>query len=62
MVHGMTNVSIPEVNMLKYNSTFAIIVPRKVFIRMGFVPVNDPRVIYFMAVIRTLGIWRRKLE
>ena len=38
--HGMTNVSITEVNILKNNSTSAVFVPTNLSINLGFV---DPR-------------------
>ena len=45
---GMTNVSIPEVNMLKNSSTLAVSVPINLSIKLGFVSVNDPRETYFV--------------
>ena len=53
--HGMTNVSIPEVNMLKSSSTLAVSVPINLYIKFGFVSVNDPRETYFVDVLRTRG-------
>ena len=44
----MTNVSIPEVSMLKNSSTLAVTVPINIFIKIGFVSVNDPRENYFV--------------
>ena len=44
--HGMTNVSIQEVNMLTNISTLAIPVPINLSIKLGFVSVNGPRDIY----------------
>ena len=38
--HGMTNVSIPEVNMLKNSSTHVVSVPINLFIKLSFV--SDP--------------------
>ena len=38
--HGMTNVPIPELNMLKNNSTLAVSVPINSSIKLGFVCVN----------------------
>ena len=46
--HGMTNVSIPKVNMLKINSTLAVSVPTNSSIKLGFVSINDRRETYFM--------------
>ena len=50
--HGMTNVSIPEVNMLKNILTLAVSVPRNLFIKFGFVSVNGPRETYFVDLLR----------
>ena len=47
----MTNVSIPEVNMLKNSSTLAVSVPINLPIKLGFVSVNDPREPYFVDVL-----------
>ena len=44
----MTNVSIPKVTMLKNNFTLAVSVPIKLFIKFGFVSVNNPRETYFV--------------
>ena len=41
--HDMTNVSIPDVNMLKNSSTLAVSVPINLSIKLGFVSVNGPR-------------------
>ena len=41
--HSMTNVSIPEVNMLKNSSTLAVAVPISHSIKLCFVSVNSPR-------------------
>ena len=46
--HGMTNVSIPEVNMLENSSTLALSVPINHSITLGFVCVNGPRETYFV--------------
>ena len=51
--HGMTNVSIPQVNMLKNNSTLAVSVPINLSIKLGFVSINSPREIYFVDALRT---------
>ena len=45
--HGMTNVSIPEVNMLKNSSTL-VSVPINISSKLDFVSVNDPRETYFV--------------
>ena len=47
----MTNVSIPEVNMLKNSSTLAVSVPINLSIELGFVSVNDLRETYFVDVL-----------
>ena len=46
--HGMTTLSIPEVNMLKNSSTLAVSDPINLSIKLGFVPVNGPRETYFV--------------
>ena len=38
--HGMTNVSIPEVNMLKDSTTLSVSVPIHLSIKLGFISVN----------------------
>ena len=38
--HGMTNISVPEVNMLKNSSTLAVCVPINISIKLDFVSVN----------------------
>ena len=50
--HGMTNVSIPEVNMLNNSSAFAISVPISLYFKFGFVSVNGTRETYFVDVPR----------
>ena len=44
----MTNVSVPEVYMLKNSSTLAVSVPINLFIKFGFVSVNGLRENYFV--------------
>ena len=51
--HGMTNASIPEVNMLKNSSTLAVSVSINLSIKLGFVSVNGPRETYFVDALRT---------
>ena len=46
--HGVTNISIPEVNILKNNSTFAVSASINIFIKLSFVSVNGPRECYFV--------------
>ena len=48
----MTNISIPEVNMLKNSSTLAVSVPINLTIKLGFVCVNDSRETYFVDALR----------
>ena len=50
--HGMTNVLILEVNILKNSATLAVSVPINIFIKFGFVSVNGPRETYFVDVLR----------
>ena len=52
----MTNVSIPDVNMLKNISTLGISVPIIFSIKLGFISVNGPREIYFVDVLRSSDI------
>ena len=54
--HGMTNVSIPELNMLKNSSTLAASVPISFSIKLDFVFVNGPRDTYFVDVVRIYSI------
>ena len=44
----MTDVSVPEVNMLKNSSTLAVSVPINISIKLGFVSVNGSRETYFV--------------
>ena len=48
----MANVLIPEVNILKNSLTLAVSVPIILFIKFGFVSVNDPRETYFVDALR----------
>ena len=50
--HGMKNVSIQEMNMLKNSSTLAVSVPINHSIKLGFVSVNDPKEMYFVDSLR----------
>ena len=50
--HAMTNVSIPEVNMLKKIANTCCIFSNKCFLKLGFVSVNSPRETYFVDAIR----------
>ena len=45
---GMTNVSIPDVNMLRNSLTLAVSVPIKLSIKLGFVCLNGPGETYFV--------------
>ena len=49
--HGMTNVSIPEVNMLKNSSMLAVSLPINLTIKYGFVSVYGPRETYFVDML-----------
>ena len=49
--HGMTNVSVPEVNMLKNSTTLVVCVPINLSIKLGFISVNDLRGTYFVDAI-----------
>ena len=48
---GMTNVSIPEVNILKNSSTLAVSV--SINLKLGFVCVNGHRETYFVDALHT---------
>ena len=50
--HGMTNVSIPEVNVLKSSSTLAVSVPIILSTEFGFLSVNGLRDTYFVDTVR----------
>ena len=50
--HGMTNVSIPEVNILENSSTLAVFVSINLSIKLGFVSVNGYRETYFVDALR----------
>ena len=52
--HSMTNISVPEVNMLKNSSTLAVSVPINLSIKLGFVSVNGQRETYFVDTLHTL--------
>ena len=45
--HGMTNVLISQVNMLKNTTKFAVSVPINLSVKFDFVFVNGPREPYF---------------
>ena len=49
---GMTNVLIPQVNMLENSSILAVSVPINPSIKLGFVSVNGLRETYFMDALR----------
>ena len=49
----MTNVSIPEVNVLKNSSTLAVSVPINHSVKLDFVSANGPREMYFVDALRT---------
>ena len=52
--HGMTNVSFPELNILKNSSTLAVSVPINVSIKLDFDSVNGPRETYFVDALCTV--------
>ena len=56
--HGIINVSIQEVNMLKNSSTLAVSVPINLSIKLGFVSVNSHRETYFVNVPRIYNLVR----
>ena len=60
--HGMTNISIPEVNMFKHSSTFVVCVPINLSIKLGFVSVNGLRETYFVNVHYASDIWLTRTE
>ena len=51
--HGMTNVSVPEVNMLKKSSTLAVSVTINLFIKLGFVSVHGLGEFYCVEALRS---------
>ena len=51
---GMTQVSVPEVHMLKNSSRLAVCVPINVYIKLDFVSVNVSRETYFVDAPRIL--------
>ena len=57
--HGITNISISEVKMLKNILTLAVSVPINLSIKLGFVSVNGPRETYFVDAPR---IWNRSCK
>ena len=50
--HGITNVSILEMNMSKNSSTVSVSDPINFSIKLGFVSVNNSRETYFVDVLR----------
>ena len=50
--HGMTNVSTPEMNMLKNSSTVTVSVPINISIKLDSVSVNGPKETYFVEPLR----------
>ena len=51
--HGMTNVSIPKVNMFKNSSTLAVSAPINLSIKLVIVSVNGPRESYLLDALGT---------
>ena len=54
--HGMTNVSVQKVNMLRNSSTLAVFLPINCAIKLEFVYVNGHRETYFVDEPRTSRI------
>ena len=52
--HDMTNVSIPEVNMLKNSSTLAVSAPINIPIKLGLVSVNGTKETYFVDLLHSM--------
>ena len=50
--HGMTNVSIPKVNMLKNSLSLTVSVAINISIKLDFASVNRPRETYFVDALR----------
>ena len=50
--HRMTNISIPEMKILKNSSIFAVCVSTNLSIKLGFVSVNVTRETFFMDALR----------
>ena len=50
----MTDVSFPEVSILKNSSTLAVSVTINLFTKLGFVSVHDPKETYFVDALRIL--------
>ena len=48
---GMTNVSIPKMNMVKNSTTLAVSVTINISIKLGFVSVNGPGETYLLDAI-----------
>ena len=55
--HSMTNILIPEVNMLKNSLTLAVFVPINLYIKFGFVSVNGTKETCFVDEIRRYDIY-----
>ena len=56
--HGITNVSIPEVNMLKNSSVLAVSVSINHSIKLVFVSINGPRETYFVDALCSSALCR----
>ena len=52
----ITNVSFPEMNVLKNSATLAVSVPINLSIKFGFVSVSGPRETYFVDGLRTVFV------
>ena len=54
--HGMTKVSIPEVNMLNNSPTLAVSVQINFSTKLGFVSLNGPRETFFVDALRISNV------
>ena len=54
--HGMGNMSILEVSMLKNSSTLAVSVPVNLSIKLSFISVNGPGKTYFVVALHTYSM------
>ena len=53
--YGMTNVSIPEVDMWKNSSSLSVSVRINLSVKLGFVSINGSRDTYFVNELRTIA-------
>ena len=57
--HGLTNISVSVVHILKNSSALDVSVPINLSIKLGLVSVNDPRETYF---VDTLITYKRNMK